>query len=239
MESEAQPKVLAAWNAVLSDITNIGEDASNSGLRWNFRSIRTTMNTFGPLLRKHKLLPQLEWQYLGAETVGNTHYERVLLTLAVVSVEDESRFVISKGALGSAGDTQDKAGGKAMSYALKVALLQGGIVPVDEGDLEDSDYDNPHEAPAKKSAAKKNSAARTTPSAAETTESADLDKARKGVWPRLKKLGVPDDRDTRLNYCIAIVERDVESSLKFTLDELQDLNKELDKRIEAAAKETK
>ena len=234
MASETQPKVLAAWNAVLSDITNIGEDASNSGLRWNFRSIRTTMNTFGPLLRKHKLLPQLEWQYLGTETVGNTHYERVLLDLAVVSVEDGSKFVIVKGALGSAGDTQDKAGGKAMSYALKVALLQGGIVPVDEGDLEDSDYDNPHEAPAQKSAAKKKATAKKT-----DTASADLDKARKRTFAQLAELDVSKDKPTRLSYCNAIVEREVESSLDYTLAELQDLNKELAKRIQAAAKETK
>lgn len=227
---------ILSWHGLLSELGSIGEDANHQGgPRWSFRSIRTTMNIFAPLLRKHELVPQLRWEYIGAEREGNTNTERVLLTLSVTSIIDGSTFMVAANVLGSAADTQDKAGGKAMSYALKAALLQGGIVPTEDGDLPDPDYDAPYTTQSSQS----NSRSKSKPKPSTTQGDDDIAKARRAMFAKLKDLDVPTEKDARLAYCSEIIGRKLPSSNDMTLDEIKSLNTELQKRIKTAAKDTK
>lgn len=138
---EALADVMAAVRSLAKDEKYEGNRASDS---YNFRGVDSVMNALGPALREARviLLPHL---------VSSTH-ETVLIgrnqtPMGYSKVTVRYRFVGPRGdhldvqVPGEAMDSGDKAIAKAMSVALRIALLQTFVLPTDEPDPDSEKYE--------------------------------------------------------------------------------------------------
>ena len=136
-------KVHEAIAAVMGDVQAVAKRDRNTHQNFNFRGIDAVMNAVAPALRKHGVvvLPNVEsWTFEPVE-VGQ---KRSLMGHALVHVT--YTFVGPEGdhvtcsVLGEAMDSGDKAVPKAMSVALRTALLQALALPTDEPDPDSETY---------------------------------------------------------------------------------------------------
>ena len=141
-------KVYFAINAVQRDIcaSGIAKDQKNNEQKYNFRGIDAVYNAISPIIAKNGLcvLPRIVsrtaverqtksgsiWQYVTVEAEFD-----------FVAVEDGSTHTVRT--YGEGADSGDKATNKAMSAAMKYAMLQAFQIPT-EGD-NDADSTTPPE----------------------------------------------------------------------------------------------
>lgn len=139
--AEQQPRnVVEAIIAVMREVRWLGKDGFNDHHKFNFRGIDGTVNALGPAFRKYGLL---------LLPIGHsTTYETVPMsggrTQQQVHVDAHYRFLHSDADAnvtsydvnipGEALDQQDKGTAKAMSVALRTALLQTFMLPTDQPD---------------------------------------------------------------------------------------------------------
>lgn len=143
----AKKPVHEAWADVMRDVGEIRKGDRNADQGFNFRGIDATMNTVGPVLRKHGVfvLPH------GVEIIESERYETrrgaqmhgliTKHTWRVVGPAGDEFFMET---LGQAADTGDKVATKAASVGYRTALLQSLTVPT--GDRE-PDADTHERAP--------------------------------------------------------------------------------------------
>ena len=131
-----KPAIHEALAAVMNDVKVVKKGERNEAQRFNFRGIDAVLNAVGPVLRHHKVMvlpPVLEH-----------HFDSVLSStgkaMGHVTVKVEYRFIGPAGdsltctVMGESMDMGDKATTKAMSVALRTALLQSLALPTDEPD---------------------------------------------------------------------------------------------------------
>ncbi len=137
----AEVPVHVAMAAVMADVRALGKNDRNAHFGYVFRGIDATVNALGPAMRTHGvvLLPQVE----------HIEYRDVLTSKKKDARECTVRvrysFIGPKGdrldvvTCGEAIDEADKGTAKAMSVALRIALLQTFALPTDEPDPDASD----------------------------------------------------------------------------------------------------
>ena len=149
--SPVKSHVYQAIVAVMGEIakTGIAKDRKNTQQGYSFRGIDDCYNALAPLMASHQLciLPSVvsfSTQDRQSQKGGTLIYTTVQMEFAFVSAVDGSQHVVRT--IGEAMDSGDKSGNKAMSAALKYALLQTFLIPT-EGD-NDTENASPVLAPA-------------------------------------------------------------------------------------------
>jgi hypothetical protein len=130
--------------AVMNDVQAVGKNDRNSQQGFNFRGIDAVINAVGPAFRKHgvMVIPAVQSSEYTQVEVGKNRTPMGHARLEVAFV-----FVASDGSQieavvpAEAMDSGDKATAKAMSVALRTALLQVLALPTDEPDPDSSSYE--------------------------------------------------------------------------------------------------
>lgn len=141
------PLIYAALNAVMEDVGAVKKTGFNDFQKFNFRGVDAVVNAVYPALIKHRVsvTPNVRsFDYGTIETgQGNSRkpmgHARVVVEYTFTAAEDGSAVTAS--AAGEAFDSGDKATPKAMSVALRTALLQSLMLPTDEQDPDASTYE--------------------------------------------------------------------------------------------------
>lgn len=148
MSTAAKPLINLAMAAILRDVYAVNKGRENTAQNFRFRGIDDMMNVLHPMFSAQGVvvLPEI-MSVLPGMTVRegkNPTYTRILTV--------KFRFTASDGTsvecvtCGEGHDNSDKGIAKAMSMALKYALIQVFLVPTE--DMPDADYDpsiDPHE----------------------------------------------------------------------------------------------
>lgn len=130
-------KIHEALAEVMRSVPAVRKEDRNSSQNFNFRGIDATLNAVGPALRKHGVIVQPKVLDHTSEvvTVGRNATQMrsvvVLVDYTFIGPEGDS---LSSVVPGEAMDSGDKAYSKAMSVALRTALLQTLALPTDERD---------------------------------------------------------------------------------------------------------
>lgn len=134
--------------AVMADVDAVGKTRRNDAQRYTFRGIDDFSNALHPVLSKHGVVLRphvVEAKPLESyetKSGGTMFRVSVVLDLAFVAPDGSEHVVRTAG---EGADTGDKATNKAMSAALKYALIMTFLVPTEERVLVDSEEDS-HEA---------------------------------------------------------------------------------------------
>lgn len=163
-------KVHEAILEVMRAVPAVPKGDRNTQQNFSFRGIDAVMNAVGPKLREHGVLVLPQVQDMNSENVvvgrNATAMRSVVVKVRYIFVGPEGdRLEVA--VPGEAMDAGDKAYSKAMSVALRTALLQALSLPTDEKDPDEDTYERasaqtaapgrsaPAESAATKSAAKK------------------------------------------------------------------------------------
>lgn len=128
---------------ILEEVPAIGKNKKNTTQNFMFRGIDDVMNTFQPLLAKHKvfIVPQvLEQTREERQTSkGGTLLYSICKIKYIFYAEDGSS--IEAIVIGEGMDSGDKASNKAMAIAMKYAMFQVFCIPTEE--MKDPDSEIP------------------------------------------------------------------------------------------------
>lgn len=129
--------------AILEEVPAIGKNKKNTTQNFMFRGIDDVMNTFQPLLAKHKvfIVPQvLEQTREERQTSkGGTLIYSICKIKYTFYAEDGTS--VDAIVVGEGMDSGDKATNKAMAIAMKYAMFQVFCIPTEE--MKDPDGDTP------------------------------------------------------------------------------------------------
>ncbi len=159
------PLIYSKMLAVKKDIGSVGKDQKNTGQGWKFRGIDQFVNALHPILNKHGvgILPSVI-QHAEPKFITTTNKQGIEKTSKQSHVVMQYKFFAEDGSsvdvtIPSEGvDPGDKGTNKALSAALKYALIQTFCVPtVDmaEADRENATVDDDFVASASKKVVKK------------------------------------------------------------------------------------
>ena len=128
----------------MADVRSVAKGDRNASQGFNFRGIDATLNAVGPALRAHGVVVLPHLIDLAQETV---EVGKNRTPMKSVTIQVEYSFVGPAGdrltvvVPGEAMDSGDKAVSKAMSVALRTALLQTLALPTDEPDPDNDTYE--------------------------------------------------------------------------------------------------
>lgn len=197
MSTNDQPLgIFAAMRDVMRDVEPVRKDSENTAQNYRFRGIDAFMNALNPAMSKHGVV--MTPRVTSCERTERARNNNggvtvtVLLTVEFVFYGPDGSSV-STITIGEANDTADKAANKAMSAALKYALMQTFLVPT--RDLVDADAH--HDEGVSAAAAQQNAREAAAPPRAEVMAALDaactaLDKSRAVVtekWRRQHNVG--------------------------------------------------
>lgn len=138
------PTIQAALAAVMADVREVRKTERNEAQRFTFRGIDAVLNAVGPALRTHGVIVMprvLDYTY-GTVEVGQ---RRTAMGHVIVTVEytfvGPSGDTLTSVVIGESMDSGDKAVAKAMSVALRTALLQALALPTDDPDPDATSYE--------------------------------------------------------------------------------------------------
>lgn len=146
-ETTPAPQIYARMSAVMADIGFIAKDRKNTVQNYAFRGIDDVFAALQPCLIKHGV-------FFVPEVIQNDQVERPTKsggTLIYTTLRVAYTFYAPDGSsvaavvVGEAMDSGDKSSNKAMSAALKYAVLQIFCVPTEAS--EDADYHSPEPSP--------------------------------------------------------------------------------------------
>lgn len=128
---------------ILEEVPAIGKKQKNTTQNFMFRGIDDVMNTFQPLLAKHKvfMVPQVLEQIREERQTskGGTLIYSICKIKYTFYAEDGSS--IEAIVIGEGMDSGDKATNKAMAIAMKYAMFQVFCIPTEE--MKDPDGETP------------------------------------------------------------------------------------------------
>ena len=136
-------KITEALTAVMADVRAVGKSERNAHQGYQFRGIDAVVNAVGPAFRKHGVvcLPTVTKVEHEQTEVGSKRTLTAVVRLQVLYTfygpEGDS---LTAEVAAEAMDSGDKAYPKAMSVALRTALLQTLMLPTDEPDPDASTY---------------------------------------------------------------------------------------------------
>lgn len=168
----ANTTVYQAMSAVMDDVGPVDKGSTNEQQGYRFRGIDAFMNALSPAMRKHgvvmvpNVLDHNRSERARNNTGGVTITSVVTMEFVFYGPAGDSVRAVT---VGEANDTADKATNKAMSAALKYALMQTFMVPT--RDLEDADRD--HVESTSQRASEQNERERNTPPIADILKQLD------------------------------------------------------------------
>lgn len=140
-------KIYEALNAVMRQVGAVKKGDRNSQQNYSFRGVDAVVNAVYPALLDCGVTvqPNVRSYDYGTVHVGSGSnprpmgHARVVVEYTFTAMEDGSAVVTS--AAGEAFDSGDKATPKAMSVALRTALLQSLMLPTDDPDPDAASYE--------------------------------------------------------------------------------------------------
>lgn len=153
----------AALCAVMKDVGAVKKTDRNDTQHYSFRGVDAVVKAVYPALLQHGVTvqPNVRMYEYGSVEVGARRtpmgHARVIVDYTFTSTEDGSAVTCS--AAGEAMDSGDKATPKAMSVALRTALLQALMLPTDDVEPDSQTYErSPAQEPADPAVAELNEA---------------------------------------------------------------------------------
>lgn len=140
----AEPaSIYARLVRVMRSVQSVSKDDFNTHQKFNFRGIDAVVNAVGPALREHEVIvmPTVQQVEYAAVTTSNNKAAtatRLLVTYTFYGPDGDSA---STTVAGEAWDHGDKATPKAMSVAMRIALLQALALPTDQPDPDHDTYE--------------------------------------------------------------------------------------------------
>lgn len=153
-QAKTDPPVQQALAAVMGEVRAVRKDSKNTAQHFNFRGIDAVLNAVGPALRKHGVIVQPKVTELRYEPVTVQNNKRAVNVLAFVTYTfvGPAGDTLDTAVVGEGIDYGDKGVSKAMSVALRTALIQTLALPTDEPDADAEVYERatpaPRQAPA-------------------------------------------------------------------------------------------
>ena len=135
-------QIYADLAKVMRSVDHVGKGDFNSHQKFNFRGIDGVLNAVGPALREHNVVvyPRLhDVAYEEVKTSGGKASTACRVVVDYVFASVDGSTVESRVAAESL-DTGDKAMPKAMSVAMRTALIQALALPTDEPDPDSFTY---------------------------------------------------------------------------------------------------
>lgn len=140
-------QIHTALNNVMRDVGAVKKNDRNDVQKFMFRGVDAVVNAVYPALLEHGVTvqPNVRSYDYGTVEVGQGErrkpmgHARVVVEYTFTSTEDGSAVTAS--AAGEAMDSGDKATPKAMSVALRTALLQSLMLPTDEPEPDAHTYE--------------------------------------------------------------------------------------------------
>jgi hypothetical protein len=130
----ANPTIYQAINSIMQDIEAIGKNKKNAQQGYSFRGIDDMYNALQPLFKKHAV-------FITSNVLESKREERLTKSggaLIYTIAKCQFKFFTIDGSFiesvleGEAMDSGDKSTNKAMSTALKYALMQMFLIPTEE-----------------------------------------------------------------------------------------------------------
>lgn len=153
-----QQNIYQALNAIMQEIEAIGKNKKNASQGYSFRGIDDMYNALQPLFKNHQV-------FITSNVLESKREERQTAkggVLIYTIAKCQFKFFTTDGSFvesvleGEAMDSGDKSTNKAMSTALKYALMQMFLIPTEE--KLDTEYDTHEITPKQKPAPKKETA---------------------------------------------------------------------------------
>lgn len=146
-QNQALPSVYHLMSLVMRDVKNVGKDGFNEHQKYKFRGVDGAIGALAQPLRDHGVFMTPEVLDCESEVRGKMNAVRMRVAFHFYGPAGDRVTAIT---MGEASDTADKASNKAMSAALKYALIHTFMIPVDATSLDDGDSDHPagHRSPA-------------------------------------------------------------------------------------------
>src|SRR5213595_2123964 len=135
-----QPTIYQLMALVMRDVRNLGKEGFNDHQKYKFRGVDGAIGALAQPLRDHGVFMTPEVLDSETEVRGKMNAIRMRVAFHFYGPAGDKVTAIT---MGEASDTADKASNKAMSAALKYALIHTFMIPVDEGSLDDGDRDHP------------------------------------------------------------------------------------------------
>lgn len=138
--NQPQPTIHQLMALVMRDVRNVGKDGFNNHHKYAFRGVDDFIGALAQPLRDHGVFMMTEILDFQPSVRGNMNAVHLRVAFHFYGPAGDK---VTATTLGEASDTADKASNKAMSAALKYALMQTFMIPVDAGSLDDGDRDHP------------------------------------------------------------------------------------------------
>ena len=142
VKTMSSPNIYQAVNAIMQEIEAIGKNKKNAQQGYSFRGIDDMYNALQPLFKKHAV-------FITSNVLESKREERLTKSggaLIYTIAKCQFKFFTTDGTFiesvleGEAMDSGDKSTNKAMSTALKYALMQMFLIPTEE--KLDTEYDS-------------------------------------------------------------------------------------------------
>lgn len=148
MENNKTPLIYKKMSDVMRDIKSVGKDQTNEVQRYKFRGVDQFVNTLYPALTKHGvfMVPRSTSYTQELREVsrsnGKTGVDKHVAIMMEYDFFAEDGSKVTVGPIPAEGlDSGDKATNKALSAALKYALIQTFSVPTE--DMAEADLETP------------------------------------------------------------------------------------------------
>ncbi|MFC8008744.1 ERF family protein [Streptomyces cinereoruber] len=138
--NQDQPSVYVLMSRVMADVKNVSKNGRNNSQNYSFRGVDDFIGALAQPLRDHGVVMLPEVLDFQPSVRGKMNAVHMRVAFHFIGPAGDKVTAIT---LGEASDVADKASNKAMSAALKYALLQTFMIPVDANALDDGDRDHP------------------------------------------------------------------------------------------------
>lgn len=139
-QNQAAPSVYELMSRVMRDVRDVGKNGENKSQNYKFRGVDDAIGALAQPLRAHGVFMTPEVLDFKTELRGRMNAVMMRVAFHFYGPAGDHVTAIT---MGEASDVADKASNKAMSAALKYALIHTFMIPVDSKSLDDGDRDHP------------------------------------------------------------------------------------------------
>lgn len=139
-QNQAAPTVYELMALVMRDVRDVGKNGENESQGYKFRGVDDAIGALAQPLRDHGVFMTPEVLDFKTEVRGRQNAVLMRIAFHFYGPAGDKVTAIT---LGEGSDFADKAANKAMSAALKYALVHTFMIPVDSKSLDDGDREHP------------------------------------------------------------------------------------------------